>query len=112
MRKTPIVTILSIALILLSLISSFFFPDDIGNKILNVVTVVTAIIGAIALYLQFRKEKLINSASFFVTFSESFYNTESYNLTNLYAELDKHYIDPNYTFDYEKYRTDIVKYLT
>ncbi len=111
MSKTPLITVLSIALILLSLVSSFFFPEDVGARILNVVTVVTAIIGAIALFLQFRKDKLTNSANFFVTFSESFYNNDTYGLSELYEELDKHYVDPNYKFDYEKYRHKVIKYL-
>ena len=65
MKKTSLITITSVFLLTLGLISTLWLDSTIGDRIVNIVTVVTAIIGAVALYVQFKKDKGINTASFF-----------------------------------------------
>lgn len=109
MKKTTLITVLSTILIIVALISSLWLDDSIGSRIVNVVTVITAIIGAIALFIQFKKDKQINTASFLVEYSKSFYN--DYDLFEVFAELDKHNTDPSYQFDFKKFQSKIVVYL-
>ena len=57
-------------------ISVGFFFDDIGVIISNVVTALTAIISAIAVYVQMKKEAQITQAEFLLEFSKVFYSYE------------------------------------
>ncbi len=109
MKKTSLITIISTFVIAVALISTLWLDDSIGSRIVNVVTVITAIIGAIALFIQFKKDKQINTASFLVEYSKSFYN--DYDLLDIFAELDKHNSDPSYKFDFKKFQPKIVAYL-
>lgn len=108
MKKNRIITILAVLLLIASLIGSLFLNDSIGARVANVVTIITAIIGAIALFIQFKNDKTINKASFLLDYNRSFYN--DYQLGELFSELDKSNCDENYVIDYNKYRADIVKY--
>lgn len=109
MKKTSLLTILSTLLIAVALVGSLWLDDSIGSRIVNVITVITGIIGAIALFVQFKKDKQVNTASFLMDYSKSFYN--DYDLADVFAELDKHNSDPNYTFDMKKYQSKLVSYL-
>ncbi len=109
MKKTSLITILSTILIIAALVSSLWLDDNIGSRVVNIVTVITAIIGAIALFIQFKKDKQINTASFLVEYSKSFYN--DYDLFDVFAELDKHNSNPSYQFDFKKFQSKIVVYL-
>lgn len=86
-----------------------WLDSSIGSRIVNIITVITGIIGAIALYFQFKKDKQVNTASFLMDYSKSFYN--DYDLLDIFAELEKHSDNPKYTFDYEKYQAKIIIYL-
>jgi len=108
-KKTSLITILSTVIIVVALIGSLWLDNSLGSRLVNVVTIITAVIGAIALFLQFKKDKQINTASFLLEYSKSFYN--EYNLLDIFSELDK--VNPNkdYKFDFEKYQAKIVVYL-
>ena len=109
MKKTSLITITSVFLLTLGLISTLWLDSSIGDRIVNIVTVVTAIIGAVALYVQFKKDKGINTASFLMEYSKSFYN--DYDLIDVFHELEKYSCDNNYRFDYDKYSAKIIAYL-
>lgn len=109
MKKTSLLTILSTLVIAAALVSSLWLDESIGSRIVNVVTVITGIIGAIALFIQFKKDKQVNTASFLMDYSKSFYN--DYDLLDVFAELDKSNSDPDYKFDFEQYQAKIVVYL-
>lgn len=109
MKKTSLITILSTLVIAAALIGSLWLDDSIGSRIVNVVTVITGIIGAIALFIQFKKDKQVNTASFLMDYSKSFYN--DYDLLDIFAELEKHNCNPEYQIDLEKYQAKIIVYL-
>ncbi len=109
MKKTTLITVLSTLTIIVALVSSLFLEDDIGSRMVNVVTVITGIIGAIALFIQFKKDKLVNSANFLLTYSKSFY--DEYDLFDIFSELNKHNTNPEYQIDIKKYQPKIVAYL-
>ena len=66
------ILIISTALIVLGIIVSSFLTEY-SSLISSVVTTITAIIGAVELYIQFKKDKEVNQSSFMVQFYELFY---------------------------------------
>lgn len=108
MRKR-IITIICISLVAIALTSSLFLDNLFGSKISNIITVITAVIGAGALFVQFKKDKKINEANFIMNFSIHFY--QIYNCKNIMNELEKCRQDKNYKLDIDKWYTDIVAYL-
>ena len=92
-----------------ALIGSLFLDDVIGSRISNVVTIITAIIGAVALFLQFKRDKDLNEAGFVVDYSVQFYDI--YNLQDVLNELENCRKDKKYKIDMDKYYKDIVGYL-
>ena len=109
MKKNKVVTIISVILLAIALISSLFLDDVIGSRISNIVTIITAIIGAVALFVQFKKDKELNEASFIVDYSVQFYDI--YNLQDILNELENCRKDKNYVINMDKYYKDIVGYL-
>lgn len=92
-----------------SLVGSLFLDDVLGERISNVVTIVTAIIGAVALFIQFKKDKEINQASFILEFSKEFRSVEGYNeLMNL---LEKNRKGETSNLEFEKNYQTIVSYM-
>ena len=109
MKKNKSITIISIILLSIALIGSLFLDDVIGSKISNVVTIITAIIGAVALFLQFKRDKDLNEAAFVVDYSVQFYDI--YNLQDVLNELENCRKDKKYKIDMDKYYKDVVGYL-
>jgi hypothetical protein len=72
MKKGKFITIVSIFLLIVGLLSTLILDYGIAGRIVEVVTVITAVVGAIALYLQFRRDKNINEASFLLEFWKNF----------------------------------------
>ena len=93
----------------MALIGSLFLDDVIGSRISNIVTIITAIIGAVALFLQFKRDKDLNEAGFVVDYSVQFYDI--YNLQDVLNELENCRKDKKYKIDMDKYYKDIVGYL-
>lgn len=109
MKKNKVVTIISVILLSIALISSLFLDEVIGSRISNIITIITAIIGAVALFVQFKKDKELNEASFIVDYSVQFYDI--YNLKDILNELENCRKDKNYVINMDKYYKDIVGYL-
>ena len=109
MKKNKSITIISVVLLCAALIGSLFLDDVIGSRVSNIVTIITAIIGAVALFIQFKKDKEINEASFIVDYSVQFYDI--YNLQEILNELENCRKDKKYVIDMDKYYKDIVGYL-
>ena len=107
MKKTII--IISIALISIALLSVLFLDSYLGTKYSNIITVITAIIGAVSLFIQFKKDKKINEGGFILNFSIHFY--QIYDCKNIMNELEKCRSNANYKLDFNKWYTDIVSYL-
>lgn len=72
MKKSKLITFISIFLLCISLFSTLLLENELASRIAEVVTLVTAVVGAVALYLQFRRDKSINEASFLLEFWKSF----------------------------------------
>ena len=108
-KKNTYITILSVILIILGLGSSLLLEEELANKTVNVITACTAIVGAIALFYQFKRDKNLNEATFLVDYSDQFYST--YDCAELMNELENARTDPSYTIDTEKYYQKIVGYL-
>ena len=108
-KRNTIITVLAVFLILLSLTGTLFLSEKLSSRIMNIITVATAVIGAIALFLQFKKDKNLNEAGFLVDYSAQFYNT--YDCGELMNELEKCRADATYTINIEKYYRHIVGYL-
>lgn len=109
MKRSKGITIISVIVLAASLVGSLFLSDEIGTKIATIVTIVTAIIGALALFVQFEKDKAMNRANFLSDYSKSFYN--DFDLKEFYQELDVCVRDKKHKIDCEKYKIEIVTYL-
>ena len=102
-------SILCVLLIVLGLMSSLFLEEGFANRVINVITACTAVIGAVALFYQFKRDKSLNEASFLVEYSQQFYST--YDCAELMNELEKCRVDSLYMLDVNKYYQKIVGYL-
>jgi len=72
MRKSKIITIVSMFVLIIGLFSTLVLDNVIASRIAEVVTVITAVVGAVALYFQFQRDKDINEASFVLEFWKNF----------------------------------------
>ncbi|MBO4937133.1 MAG: hypothetical protein J6C90_02275 [Clostridia bacterium] len=109
MKKNKSITIISVLLLSMALIGSLFLDEALGSRISNIVTIITAIIGAVALFIQFKKDKEINEAGFIIDYSVQFYDI--YNLQEVLDELENCRKNKKYVIDMDKYYKDIVGYL-
>lgn len=109
MKRSKAVLVISIIMMAAALVGSLFLDDVLGARISNIVTIITAIVGAVALFIQFKKDKELNMASFVIDYSVQFYDI--YNLNNILNELEKCRVDKKYKLDVEKNYQDIVAYL-
>ncbi|MBP3660187.1 MAG: hypothetical protein J6I89_02225 [Oscillospiraceae bacterium] len=109
MKKSRTITVIGIVLIAIALVGSLLLDDMVGTKISNVVTVITAVIGAAAIFIQFKKDKDFNEATFIIDYSTQFY--DPYNCGDIMDELEKYRIDNTHMIDIPKYYKDIVCYL-
>lgn len=98
-----------IALSILTVIGNIYGGNAFIESFVSIVTVYTAIIGAVALFYQFKRDKDLNEASFLVSYSEQFYAV--YELENIMNELEKCRVNPEYKIDIEQHYTKIVGYL-
>ena len=72
-RSKLIILNISVGLIVIGVIVSSFLTKY-SSTIASVTTTVTALIGALALFIQFKKDKETNQASFMISFHETFYD--------------------------------------
>ena len=75
--RSHLITIISAILVLIGLIVSFIYKDT--NKMITLITTLTAVVGAFAVYIQIRKSKLIGQSSFTVEISKYFYDVPGMN---------------------------------
>ncbi len=85
-KSYNLIIILSTILIVTGIIVSSF-TTEYATVISTVATTATAIIGAVALFFQFKKDKEVNQASFLIEFSKTFF--ETYDCKELFEQLDK-----------------------
>ncbi len=77
MRKhSNLIVVISSLLIVMGVVLGSILTDY-SSQISTVVTTVTAIIGAVALWIQFKKDREINQSSFIIEFYKSFYENQS-----------------------------------
>ena len=107
MKKGKLITILSTLLLIMGLFSTLFFNEYLGGRILEVVTVATAVIGAVSLFFQFKRDKAINEASFIMEYWKNF--SENDKFQNIMLKCDPKVSGKEYTFTKEDY-FDIVRY--
>jgi len=108
MRKNSIITIIASVMLFGALILGIFVDDATSSKLYDFITIVTAVIGAVALFVQFKKDKEINESSFLMDFSASFY--DRYDCSELVRLLDD-YDTKDKTFSYEEHTAVIVRYM-
>lgn len=107
-KNSNLIMILSTALIVIGIIVGSVLTSY-ASTISTIVTTITAIIGAVALWIQFKKDKQINEASFIVEFYQSFYDQESN--VKVLEELDKKYTGDEYQ-SMTTMSADVLNYLT
>ena len=108
-RNNLIITI-AIFVIVICLTLSLFIENEIGSKITEIVTLLTALVGAIALFVQFKKDKDLNQATFIMEFSKAFF--DSYNCKEVFLEINRIYgTEDEDSFDFKKYEGSIIDYL-
>lgn len=107
MKKTKNVLYISLGLIILGLLSTLLMDDSLANKIATIITMITAIIGAVALFIQFKKNKDVNQAEFIINYGKYFYEV---NETNEIEKKLEYYEEKPNIFE-EKDRIGIVKAL-
>lgn len=76
MNKNKGLTWLAVLVLLCGLFSTLFLDDVWGSRVSEIVTISTAIIGAVALFFQFKRDKEINQANFILEFWKSFSENE------------------------------------
>lgn len=101
MKKSRLITIVSCSLLVIALFCTLFFDDNWGSRVSEIITIVTALIGAVALFFQFKRDKDVNQASFVVEFGKTFeekegcreimQKLESYRKGNTNVFIDKDY---------------------
>lgn len=70
-RRSYIITVISVILVIIGVIVTFFFKD--ANELVTLITTLTAIVGAFAVYIQIRKSKIVDQSSFTIEISKYFY---------------------------------------
>lgn len=63
-----------IFVMVLFLISTLLLEDNLASRITTIITITTAIIGAGALFVQYKRDKDVNQASFIVEYAKYFYS--------------------------------------
>ncbi len=61
-------------LIVLLLVISLFLDDSLGSRIVTVITVSTAVVGAISIFIQYKRDKNVNQATFILEYGKYFYS--------------------------------------
>lgn len=86
MKKSHGILYLAVGLITLALLTTLFMDDGLSQKVVTVITTVTALVGAIALFIQFKRDKDINEAEFILSYGKYFHEVEGND--KVFAKLD------------------------
>ena len=108
-KKSLLITIACVLLIILGLFGSLLLSTEIADRIISIITTATAVVGAVALFFQFKRDKNLNEAGFLLEYSQQFYST--YGCKELMNELENCRVKPGYKLDVEKHYKEIVGYL-
>lgn len=76
MSRNKSLTIFSVFLLIGGLFATLLLDDVWGSRVSELITIGTAIIGAVALFFQFKRDKEINQANFILEFWKSFSGNE------------------------------------
>lgn len=106
MKKSNLAIYSAVFVIIASIIGSIFL--DMGDKITSAITICTAIIGALGLFMQFKKDKKINQLNFITTFSYQFYDQSE--LKQIMSKMEKYRKGDKKAISEADY-DDIVSYL-
>ena len=63
-----------VLIIVMLLLFTLFLDDSLGSRIVTIITVGTALIGAVSLLIQYRRDKNISQASFILEYAKYFYS--------------------------------------
>lgn len=85
-----------------------FFNTELATRITTIITVLTAIIGAGALFVQYKRDKEINQASFVVEYAKYFQTIKG--IDEIVSKLDKYRQNREIEFTDDDY-SSIVNYL-
>lgn len=77
-----------ILIIVMLLVSTLLLEEQIASRITTIVTVSTALIGAVALFIQYKRDKDVNQASFIVEYAKYFYSLNG--TEELVMQLDEY----------------------
>lgn len=108
MKNKNLILIISTLLIVMGVVVSSIFTNY-SSLIASLTTTITAIIGAVALFIQFKKDKQVNQAEFILEFGKEFYDT--YNLARLQSKIEHAEEDKSIQLDSSD-TDDIIHYLT
>lgn len=106
MKKSILITCISTFFIAMALLASLLLDSKTGSRVSQIVTIITALIGAAALFVQFIRDKKINQVSFILDFSKSFY--DPINLGEVMNKLEE---GTKTSINFDKDYNDIVNYL-
>ena len=60
--------------VILLLVITLFLDDSLGSRIVTVITVSTAVVGAISIFIQYKRDKNVNQATFILEYGKYFYS--------------------------------------
>ena len=65
---------IGVLIIVMLLLFTLFLDDSLGSRIVTIITVGTALIGAVSLLIHYRRDKNISQASFILEYAKYFYS--------------------------------------
>ncbi len=72
MKKSYYYTVIFIFILIM--LSTLFLDDSLASRVTTIITITTAVIGAGALFVQYKRDKEVNQASFVVEYAKYFYS--------------------------------------
>ena len=85
MRKNNIYYVYGF-LVIMILVLSLFLDDKVGSRVITVITVSTALLGAISIFVQYKRDKDVNQATFILEYAKYFHSLNK--VEDVMAKLD------------------------
>lgn len=86
MRKKIFNYYTSLFIIILLLLCTLFLEEKMGSRIVTIITVSTAIIGATSVFIQYKRDKEVNQASFILEYAKYFSSLNKTEETRQYLD--------------------------
>ena len=86
MRKKEINYYTLIFIVILLLLCTLLLEENLGSRIVTIITVSTAIIGATSVFIQYKRDKDVNQASFILEYAKYFYSLNKVEETSRYLD--------------------------